>query len=491
MADFVEMFLEKCKSQPDAPAIIEDDKVTSYAELEQLTRRIAAKIFSLGREPKVLIALPQGAYAYATIFATLMVGGVYCALNENLPVERKINILEVFSPDCIVFEKQLPFSTDSLNFPPAFLDVTSLPGSKYEGKVHVGKLAYLIFTSGSTGIPKGVMIRRSALSHLVDWTIRATELTYRDRWGQFSNLGFDMSAIDIFVSLCGGASLIPFRSPLSRAFPARYIHKFGVTVWNSVPSVIDLMDQAGQISQELLSSLRLMIFGGEPLRPKQLENLFAAKPEVKIVNIYGPTEITIFCTWFPLSKEMYKGVSGTNVAIIGKNGNIVSGWDIQLAGGDSPQEGEIIVRGEHLAAGYWNDESRTNISFGEFDTQNGLPKLYRTRDWAEWRDDHLFFKYRIDRQAKIYGNRIELEEVDFFLQKFGISNSFSLVKDNKLHTFIETDQQLDESSLTEFLYDKLPSYSIPSRFHLLKVLPRNHNDKIDATALEKILEGEV
>ena len=163
-----------------------------------------------------------------------------------------------------------------------------------------GLSAYVIFTSGSTGAPKGVEISRAALNHYVRWIELSMAPSTDDRWSQHPSIGFDLSVLDVFGALCFGATLVPLTRSADRLLPATAIQRNELTIWNSVPSIIDLMAQADQLDKEHLSSLRLLSYCGEPLYSHQLEDIFAAVPNVNIHQTYGPSEATVSMTLLQL-----------------------------------------------------------------------------------------------------------------------------------------------------------------------------------------------
>jgi D-alanine--poly(phosphoribitol) ligase subunit 1 len=199
--------------------------------------------------------LPQGAWAYAAMFGTMMAGGVYAPINLDHPPERRRHVLSRFEPDAMIAmtESELPDhdrSNDCLDIPIETLGLDAL-----WQPAPAGDLAYVMFTSGSTGEPKGVMISRSALAHYVDWAHREMAVTSEDRWSQHPNIAFDLSVLDIFGALCAGASLYPLTQRKERLFPASAIREHRLSIWNSVPSVVDLMRRTGQLDADHLGSL--------------------------------------------------------------------------------------------------------------------------------------------------------------------------------------------------------------------------------------------
>jgi D-alanine--poly(phosphoribitol) ligase subunit 1 len=509
MPDIVDMFDAQASRSATRDAVLQDNGSTTYRQLSVLARQIFSNLREL-RQPRALIYLAQSPEAYASMLGVLMAGGYYCPVNLAHPVDRQKQVIQLFDPDVILtnsaniryVERML---SELADYDPRVVSDASIEG--FEDTLRPGRrtvmnidslaptppvlpsvssvheLAYVMFTSGSTGQPKGVMIRRHAVSKLVEWAAEVFQPTPGDRWGQFSNIAFDLSVLDIYTALAGGAALVPITSTRDRLMPATVIKRHQLTVWHSVPSVIDLMIQVKQTTPEMLNSLRLMSFCGEPLRPHHLEALFGANPNLTVFNTYGPTEITIFCTYIPLRASNYAEACRTTVAI----GHPIPGWGIHLVGEDGASEGEIAISGDYIGAGYWRNPSQTNSAYRTLVVNGESRRAYYTGDWAERHGQHLFFMRRMDRQVKVRGNRVELAEVDFYIREFGVANCFSIIYQGNIYSFLELPAPINEDALRNYLATRLPVYALPSKFVYKASFPRNHNDKIDANGLEQSL----
>jgi len=509
MPDIVDMFDAQANRSATCDAVLQDNGSTTYRQLNVLARQIFANLRDL-KQPRALIYLAQSPEAYASMLGVLIAGGYYCPVNLAHPIDRQKRVIQLFDPDVILtnsanirhVERMLSelVNSDSHVVSDAAIngfEDTLRPGRRAVMNIDsleptpptlpsvssVHELAYVMFTSGSTGQPKGVMIRRRAVSALVQWTAEAFQPTPSDRWGQFSNIAFDLSVPDIYTALACGAALVPITGTRDRLMPATVINRHQLTIWNSVPSVVDLMIQANHTTPEMLNSLRLVNFCGEPLRPHHLEALFGANPNLTVFNTYGPTEITVYCTYIPLRASNYAEACRTTVAI----GQPIPGWDIHLVGEPGASEGEIAVSGDYIGAGYWRNPSQTDAAYRAL-VVNGEPRrAYHTGDLAERHGQHVFFVRRMDRQVKVRGNRVELAEVDFCIREFGVANCFSIVYQGNIYSFLELPAPIDEDALRNYLASRLPPYALPSRFVYKSRLPRNHNDKIDANELERSL----
>jgi D-alanine--poly(phosphoribitol) ligase subunit 1 len=489
MTRYLERFAEKARTSPDAIAVDEDDRTTTYRDLLNLSHSYAQAAMRRTSGPRVMIHLAPGADAYAAMIGTGLAGGVYTPVNTMLPVEKRRRIVEIFEPDMVISDAA---DSADLGVPanrvlsPEDLDElpvdTSAVGTPFAGQT----LAYVIFTSGSTGAPKGVAISRAALDHYVDWIGDAIRPTGDDRWSQHPNIGFDLSVLDIYGALCFGAALVPLQSKLDRLMPGQAIRRRALTIWNSVPSVVDIMVRARQLTAENMAPLRLATFCGEPLRRTHLEALFTARPDLTVFNTYGPTEATVSCTLRKIRHADIDKVSGTSVAL----GDEIPGMSVTLAGGQDETEGEIVLSGPQLAEGYWHDDAQTERFFGTEKISGRDARVYYTGDWAKRENEELFFVGRRDNQIKVKGHRLDLAEVDSALVSSGAISGCCVYYCNELHAFVQIDPAwpADENGLRSALANYLEPHAIPRFIHIVKSLPRNDNDKIDRNALMRGLE---
>ena len=485
-SEILERLAAHARGQPDQPAVVEGPVVWSYAMLVERTRRFATAIAECRDQPKVLIHLPQGAEAYCAMFATMMAGGVYAPTSISTPPARLRRIVEEFAPDVVVAS---PENCEALRpDTPAVLLAPADAGAcrPLEGPRPAQSLAYVIFTSGSTGEPKGVMVPRSALEHFVDWALSAMQVRSRDRWSQHPNIAFDLSVLDIYGALCGGATLFPLRRDMHRLLPGRAIEELELTIWNSVPSVVDLMMRAGDVRRDRLKSLRLATFCGEPLMKEHLDALFMARPDLTIHNTYGPTEATVSCTLQRLTVADYRETCRHSAAI----GDAIAGMGLHLFPTQTEGCSEIVLTGPQLAAGYWNDPEATSRAFSTLSIDEREVPCYRTGDQVKRIDGRLYFAGRLDSQVKVLGRRLELDEVNAALRRCGYPLVATLLIDGRLHAFVESAENFDELKLRQRIAGMLEVEARPSRIHRVDGLPRNENDKLDVRALSMMALAE-
>ena len=481
--DIISEFCRQVEDKPNNIAVVENDNQIKYLQLKNLAFGFAETFSNVTENPKVLIFFPQSINAYASMIGTLMAGGYYCPININLPSFKIQEIVKQFNPDIIVTSRKNDiFNNVQVTSSVLYAEEITTRRNYEIREAH--KLSYIIFTSGSTGIPKGVMIKRKAVSKFVEEFKKITNVDENDRWGQFSSIGFDLSVVDLYTCLSAGATLYPIAEDRERILPAYSIQKYQLTIWHSVPSIIDLMERSKQISTDYLGSLKLMSFCGEPLYPKQVAQLFEANNSMRIFNTYGPTEATLFCTVQALNSKNYQAFCNSTVSI----GQAISGWNLHLEKTNGYDE--IIISGENIGVGYLNNEKETNKRYKKYQiNESELPAFY-TGDTAYKKGNNIYFNGRIDNQVKISGNRVELGDIDSAIRNYGISQCCTVFHNKKLFAFIDMTSTYEEHELVNFLRERLSNFQIPQEFIQISTFPRNINDKIDRNQLVKLIENE-
>ncbi|MEL6317169.1 MAG: AMP-binding protein, partial [Pseudomonadota bacterium] len=415
--DPVARFLAVSAAHPDAIAVESGDRPpTTYRAFAERVRRIAGAVLQARARtegeapPRVLIAMRHSEDAYAAMFATLMAGGQYAPLNSEAPVARRSAIARSFGPNVVLFDDRLDLETEGA----ATLSISAALGAEpLEAPRRVdavSAVAYTMFTSGSTGAPKGVVVGRAGLADFVAQATPILRLGPGVRCAQHCNIAFDVSIVGIFGALTTGATLIPVTSVADRLMPGKAIGERKIDRWISVPSVVDLIAKAGHATPERLGGVTHFYFCGEALLPAHLDAIFAAAPDALVVNAYGPTEATVAVTEGLFTKADYRAACRTSAAI----GPPLGGMRVDLVGGRTADEGEIVISGDQVAFGYWRDLARSAERFGT-DAATGK-RSFHTGDWAERIDGHVYFVARIDRQVKRHGHRIELGEIDAALR---------------------------------------------------------------------------
>jgi amino acid adenylation domain-containing protein len=351
-------------------------------------------------------------------------------------------------------------------------------------------LAYVIYTSGSTGVPKGVEITHANLAHLVQWQRKACNVTAHDRVSHVLGLGFDAAVLELWPHLCAGATLC-LGDEAARSSPElmqQWMVREQVTI-GIVPAVLGARLMA--MTWPATTALRLLITGGDVLHHGPAAHLPFA-----VMNHYGPTECTVVSTWavLPPGAEgvppIGRPIEGAHIDLRNEDGEPVPEGEV----------GEIYIGGRGVGRGYRNLPEATERRFLP-DPLAATPgaRMYRTGDRGRRRPDgNLAFCGRLDRQTKIRGHRVELDELDSVLNqhpKVAFATAISNVSEageNQLVGYIlpKADEGVPTAhELQKYLLRSLPDYMIPAGFVRLQEIPVSPNGKIDLTMLPRATES--
>jgi D-alanine--poly(phosphoribitol) ligase subunit 1 len=408
--------------------------------------------------------------------ASLFCGRLFCPLETNHPIDRIVHCLEDFNPKLILTDSAGEDTLGGLRVPT--VNVEDLEGAQIMTHEY-GESAYVIYTSGSTGLPKGVKVSRRSMDKFLDWSIPFYQVRPSERWAQFSSLGFDLSLVDLLTCLLSGGTLVPVVATVDRLMPARFVSEFSISIWHSVPSVIPMLVRETVKAPEQLQSLRLASFCGEPLFPQSVMSLLTPAPQVQVVNTYGPTEGTFFCTSQPVDVALCAEIINSSLPI----GDPIPGWAFDFAvGPDGDDLPELILSSEYLSDGYIS-ATPDQAKFG-MDTNTGLP-FYRTGDLVRRVGDRVFFAQRADNQVKISGNRLDLTEVEYHALQFGATEAKAFTLSNSVFVAVAIPAGKTEEAMSQYFRAKLPVFAVPKDILVRESLPRNANAKIDTQALKE------
>ncbi|WP_029065334.1 AMP-binding protein [Labrenzia sp. DG1229] len=474
--DVIDHFIRWAKERPDLPAIAEDRRVYSYGQLYELVGALVNQ-FSRVEIPVVLIACKQGAVAYASMIASALAGGFYSPVNVQSPQQKIRNIIEALRPNIVVASlEDFPLANE-FDFIQVRIDSNNVPSSKASFKRHrcYHRQAYIAFTSGSTGMPKGVVIPRQGLNHYISWWRKELRVGPQDRLSQHPNIGFDLSVPDIYGALSSGACLFPFSIESDRLFPARKIARDRITLWNSVPSIVDLMETANELNSEYLSSVNIFTFCGEPLLSHQLATLFDARPDCIVYNTYGPTEATVAVSYKKITADNYQHLCNPTAAL----GQPIGKMRVDLLRSVEQGGEEIVISGPQLAIGYHEDPDATAKAFRPLERDGQQIRTYFTGDIATKRDDELYFFGRGDQMIKVRGYRIEIGEIQTAFERLGWQPLRLFLYQGELCALVKNraDRKFEARSVRKKLSESLDSYAIPTHIGAVDMLPLSTNDK--------------
>lgn len=491
------------------PALRYMDSLYTYGRLTTLSRRLARLLADkgCGRGDVIAVAHNKRPLSYALMLAALRLGVPYVVIDAASPIARTAKILETAQPrllfyDDALYEEPMRRLAGESGVPCLFLDEAALPESDAAwlealeariGAVDGSTLAYIMFTSGSTGMPKGVAVTHQNILHFIQWGVACFAVDEEDIFANLSPMYFDNSVFDFYIALFSGASLAPVpREMLTRPYElVAHVGRMACTVWFSVPSLLIYVMAMKAMRPELLPALRSISFGGEGYPKAELQKLYGLfAPQARIVNVYGPTECTCICSAYPLSREDFADLEG-----LPPLGRLNQNFDyfIEDADGNRGTEGELVLAGPNVSAGYFNDAERTAAAFLTLsEAGRYMKRAYRTGDLVREADGKLYFQGRKDNQIKHMGYRIELEEIESGLMLLpGVSQAAAVYHRQsaaygKILAFAAYAGQEDDKALLQRLAELLPAYMLPSRLTLMDALPKNANGKVDRQALKAL-----
>ncbi|MGA3161348.1 MAG: amino acid adenylation domain-containing protein [Terracidiphilus sp.] len=484
-----EWLLRSAAATPDAVAIVEEERVTTFGELLAQAQSLALCFCEHGIQPRdrIALALPKSTDAIVAIFASLLVGAIYVPLHPRWPRERIDAVLAECTARLLIDGDTAPprivdlRTGDSITWPAQTIretDLALLPRMTAEDS------AFILFTSGSTGRPKGVELSHRAVSVFVQWTAREFQIISGNRIACPSPLGFDLSTFDIFnMALCGATVVLASDQIVwMPRFLVQFLRESRINCWYSVPSILAGMLQEGRMAAHSYPHLRLILFAGEVFPAPTLAKLQAAAPQALCANLYGPTETNVV-TWCRVPDKF----DGTQILPIGRACPYA---EVRI----DESSGELLAGGDSLMRGYWNRPDETERCFI---TLQGR-QYYRTGDRVSIAPDgNYLFLGRLDRQIKRRGFRIELGEIEAallghedILESAAVASEIGS-KGVVITAFLRL-SAVGAVTLADVIAHcgrRLPPYMLPDRIQFLDAIPKGSRGKIDYLALERIAEG--
>ncbi|MFI2612138.1 amino acid adenylation domain-containing protein [Kitasatospora sp. NPDC018619] len=493
-----DLFEERARACPQAPAVVHGGRTTSYAELDARANRIARALADRGAAPGafVALALPRGTDLVATLIAVAKTGAAYVPIDPQYPAERIAHVLSDTAPVAVVTDRAAagrlsgdPARLLLLDEPDTAAELAALPDTPPVEAARrtlpgVDQAAYVIHTSGSTGRPKGVVVGRRALANFLSTMAELLPLGPADVWTAVTTIAFDIAALELYLPLVRGATVVladreTARDP--RAL-AELITGTGTTVVQATPSLWQALCEQ---QPEAVRGLRMAV-GGEALPAALARRMRELGTEV--VNLYGPTETTIWSTAArlddrPGAPTIGRPVANTRVHVL----------DAALRPVPVGVAGDLYIGGAGVAHGYLGRPGLTAERFvaDPFAAEPGA-RLYRTGDVARWgADGNLEFLGRGDHQVKVRGFRIELGEIEAVLERHAdVAQAVVVAKELRpgdvrlvAYTVAAAGRQPDPARLREHLASALPDYMVPAAVVPLTELPLTPNGKADRAAL--------
>ncbi|MBQ3698795.1 MAG: amino acid adenylation domain-containing protein [Prevotella sp.] len=480
----VSLFRRQAKATPQNIAVVYQDKRFTYAEVDEMSDRIAGCIAAkgLGEEDVVSVLIPRCEWMAIASLGVMKAGCAYQPLDPTYPKERLNFMMKDASARLLIADEELRpivdeyqgdvLLTKELATLPA---VTSLPESPKPGSLYI-----MLYTSGSTGVPKGCQLIHSNLVAFIHWYQRFYSLKPEHNVAAYASYGFDACMMDMYPALTCGATvyIIPEEIRLDLIALNDYFEREHIT--HSF-----MTTQVGYQFATSIDNHSLMHFsmGGEKLAS------LTPPRGYKLYNGYGPTETTIFETCYQVDRKLKnipigKALDNTRLYIVDPQGH-------RLPVGAA---GELWISGPQVSRGYLNRPEKTaEVYIGNpFTDDEKYARVYRTGDIVRYLPDgNISFVGRRDGQVKIRGFRIELKEVEGVIREFpGIKDATVQAFDEEgggkfIAAYIVSDEQVDIEALNNFILEQKPPYMVPAVTMQIDKIPLNQNQKVNKRALPK------
>lgn len=490
---------------PDKTAIHDAGGSYTFSQLQAysatLGQAVSTKLDGQIRRP-VVVYMENSKEAVASFMSVVYSGNFYVPIDKKMPLSRVRNIFDTLEPELILCRDE-----DSERLQDEFADIGVLTVDQYfcassavQNDDHAAlykaltneDLLYVLFTSGSTGNPKGVAIPHKGVINYIDWVTDCFSITEMDNIGNQAPFYFDNSVLDIYSMLKTGATLhitphILFSQPVPLL---EYIKENEISTIFWVPSALVLVSRLRALRNvDVSGTLKKILFAGEVMPAKQLNFWRKYIPDAVYANLYGPTEITVDCTFYIIDREFAddesipigKPIPNADVIVLDENNGIVV---------DPETAGELCVKGIGLAAGYYNNPDKTKEVFIQNPANRAYPeRIYRTGDLVKYNEKgELVYVTRKDFQIKHMGHRIELGEIETAVSSFKeISMSCCLYDEKKSKIVLFLEAEVEKNEIIQRLRDSLPDYMLPGKVVYLEKLPLNANGKIDRVKLKEYL----
>ena len=496
----LDFFDETCQSYPDRTALTDPEGTLSFSQLRALSRRIASGLMpQCPPRSTVGVYLDKGIPAVAAFLGCTYSGCAYAPLNLRHPAARIHDILETLEAPLVITDKAHRQALSEMTDRPIVLveDLSlcacdELLLSRVRSQMLDVDPLYVNFTSGSTGTPKGVVLcHRNVVDFIPDFT-EIFGITCQDVLANQAPFDFDVSVKDLYSGFFTGASvlIIPTAYFTQPVVLMDYLCSHEVTVLIWAVSALCFLTTMNALAYRLPDKVRQIMFSGETMPIRHLHKLQKYLPQVRYVNLYGPTEITCNCTYYIVDREFEEGQAlPIGIPFPNEHVFLLDEQDHEVT--QCGQTGELCVSGSCVGLGYYANPEKTAQAFTQNPLQSRYPeKIYRTGDLVRIEENgEWVYVSRKDFQVKHMGHRIELGEIETQLQAApGVNRAVCLYLHDKGRILAFVEGTEDKAALSDFLRTRLPEYMIPNIFQFVPEMPITKNGKIDRQALARSYE---
>ena len=480
------LFEKSAEENADKTALIAKDATLTYKELNEKANIVAHNLIARGIKTgdSVALLLPRETCFFACLFGVNKAGAAFIPCDPQYPADRINHIITDSEASYIIT------TADKLADYPAekAIDVADIVvGDKTDNpdvEMSDTELSYMIYTSGSTGKPKGVMLRHKGICNYLNPHPANIHMHYLKEnistYLSVTTISFDMSFKEHTAALTNGKTLV-FAAEDEMNDPralAELMEKYSVDCINATPSRLQqYMDF--EPFKAALAKCRLVMSGGEGYPMALRDAIKACSDTIRIINTYGPTEITVSCNAADLTNADYVTVGrpllNYHEVIVDKFGDPAPYGVI----------GELYIGGIGVARGYKNLPEKTAAAFVEYDNA----RMYRSGDYAKWdKFGNVHILGRLDNQVKLRGLRIELGEIEGLIAAQPHIKKVSVIirklsgQDN-LCAYFTADTEIDIDALRAELKKHLTHYMVPTAYLQMVEMPMTANGKTDTKKL--------
>ena len=496
MTNILEYLEHTAKKAPYRTAFSDGETAMTFREVHDQARAVGTALHEAGfyKQP-VVVFMGKHPRTLTAFFGAIYGGNYYVPLDAEMPRHRIDLILETLKPAALIYDETTAEQAKTLAFTGTLYAYESLAFGAIDEKrltlVRRQQLdidpIYIVFTSGSTGIPKGVMGCHRGVIDYIEALCPVMRFDENTVFGNQTPLYFDAFLKEVIPTLKFGAATVLIPRSLF-LFPVKLVeflneHKINTLCW--VVSALTFVSSLGTFDKVVPKYLRTVAFASEVFPIRQFNIWKKTLPDVRFVNLYGPTETTGICCYYEVNREFEENEAlpiggpfpNTQVLLLDENDRLA----------EAGEQGEICIRGTRLTLGYFRDPERTAAAFVQNPLNDLYPEtIYRTGDLGKYNDrGELIFLSRKDSQIKHMGHRIELGEIEAVANWHeDVSGACALYDGEKKRITLFYTGNVESHALSAYLKEKLPRYMLPQILRRLDEMPLTPNGKIDRNLLK-------